>query len=182
MSGLVSLQAFVPAEPEPEPETETIYCVSGRSVFSLGTVGATQPSTNTPAGTHDGSDLTLDAGKSLQDPGSGLSYGVQYTVSTPVTNPIASVTLRMRAKMTNPPSICELFPIYDSGVVGDSQSPGSSFAWHEFVLTQNPLTELPWETSDVSAAKWGFLFSTTEASAADVTGSVSEIELVITGA
>lgn len=170
--------------PPPILAPQTIYCITqaNRVRWTLSPGSATEGSTNTVAGTHDGLTTSFDGATSALD--GGLAYSVGYSVQTPTLTEIASVTLRFRylANATQGASVAlyEVQGVYDNTAITDSLITPVQFdwTWFEWEMELDPDSLDAWTANGVSSKKWGFTFDSGAATGVN-TFSVAEIELRI---
>lgn len=165
----------------PEPSNlvvaETLYPSATRTRTDFGGTGAAEGSTNTFAGTHDGSDSTKDAASATADT---LTYGVSYVVGASATpRPIYAVRVKMRVKSTGTGFVSSTIDIlHNSNII--TVSPVTLFMDATNTTEYTTLTNITFTfrtdessvmwTNASAAGTWGFLFATnaTGATAAEV--------------
>jgi len=178
VTNFFSLAASGNPVPVPPVTEQTVYCTGGRVRWTLSPGSATEPTTNTVAGTRDGLVTTYDQAAGIAD--AGLAYSVGYAVSTPAIVP-GNVKLRLFCNGTgSEPQFFLLSAAYDNTVIaGSTEMVPATWTWYEFDIGEDdPATGLPWTAAGVGSKLWGFSFDSDVASGI-TEFRCAEIELLI---
>jgi hypothetical protein len=148
----------------------TLYCASDRRLQALsGHVGPSETSANTPAGTHDGSDATLDAAE--EGAPCSLNYVVGYRLApAAVAGNIEFLRVMIRARAS---SGGLMQPVLRRIQRGATQAVSAGLAWYQFDFAVDPFTDLPWTNPAIDEQSWGFSISADDVGAG--TAAVSEL-------